>query len=97
MAVEITNEDYREQDWDLVLQAGHEVMSVIGDIAFHHIAAGEGWSPWAKRGDTAALAAEVRDHLDRVEEAVKKAKGWLAEAERPARLRAARREQAAQS
>ena len=95
MAIEITNDDFRPEDWDPVLFAGFDLMQVIGDIAYHNIAAGDGWSPFAKDGDVAALAAEIRNHLSQVEDAVKKAKSGLVEVERVARLRAARRVRAA--
>lgn len=94
MTVEITNDDYRPEDWDTVVFAGGEFMGVLSDIAFHNIAPGEGWDPHAKDGDVTALVGEVRNHLDRMDMAVKAARAEIARAERTARLRAARRAQA---
>jgi hypothetical protein len=55
---------------------------------------GEGWSPYSRPGNVADLLAEVRDHVERLEEAVKKARRQLAAVERPARLAAYRRAKA---
>jgi hypothetical protein len=92
MPVEITNEDYRPEDWDTVVEAGGAFMGALSDIAFHNVAAGDGWSPWAETSDTVGLVAEVRRHVDRMDEAVRQARAGLARAERTARLRAARRQ-----
>ncbi|TDD97721.1 hypothetical protein [Actinomadura rubrisoli] len=96
MTVEITNEDYRPEDWDTLVEAGAEFMRVLSDIAFHNIAEGDRWSPWAQTDHVVGLVEEVRNHVDRMDEAVKTARAGLARAERTARLRAAQRKKVAQ-
>jgi hypothetical protein len=91
MTQQLKPEDFGDWDWDDVLGAGYAVMSVVGDLAFHNMA-DQSWEPWTEYGDTPALIGEVRAHLDRLDEAVKDARRKIATVERPARLRAVRRE-----
>jgi hypothetical protein len=93
MTVKLLPEDFGYWDWDDVLIAGHKAMNVVGDLAFHNMA-DQSWDPWTEYGDTPELIGEVRAHLDRLEEAVKDARRRIAAVERPARLRAVRREKA---
>lgn len=87
-------EDFAEWDWDIVSEAGAELMGVVADLSFHHCSPGDGWWPTTKFGDTPELIAEVRSHLDVIEAAVKKARADLAGVERNARLAARRRQRA---
>lgn len=91
MTIEIKREDYAEWDWDAVVWAGGDVMRVVADIAFHNTNPGEGWQPFAKINDTPELIAEVRGHIECLEEAIKKARKGIADVERNARLAAGRR------
>lgn len=92
--VEIRREDFQGDgyDWDIVVQAGNEVMALVADLAFHNCNPGEGWDPFAKYDDVPALISEVRGHVERLDEAIKKAKADIASVERAARLAAVRRE-----
>jgi hypothetical protein len=94
VSVELSREDFRASDWDVVADAGSTVMGLVQDLAFHNCSPSEGWSPFAQYRDTPALIAEVRGHIERLEEAVKKARADLARVERPARLAAGRRQRA---
>jgi hypothetical protein len=60
----------------------------------HHYSDGASWAPWPK-DDTAELAQQARELIDQMDQAVQQARRHLAEAERPARLRALRRVRAA--
>jgi hypothetical protein len=94
VSAELQREDFNDFDWDIVADAGSTVMGVVEDLAFHHCNPGEGWCPYSQYPDTPALIAEVRGHIERLEEAVKKARADLARVERPARLAAGRRQRA---
>ncbi len=88
---ELRHEDFTEGGRDLVYLAGEHLLSEAHDIVFHHHD-GDGWAPY-EEGNTAELAQEARELIDRTAEAVKEARRRLAMAERPARLRAIRRQQ----
>jgi hypothetical protein len=83
MSTEVRREDFSEWDWDVIADAGSTVMGLIQDLAFHNCNPGDGWAPFAQYPDTPALIAEVRGHIERLEEAVKKAKAGIASVERP--------------
>jgi hypothetical protein len=92
MSVEIKREDFAEWDIDIAECAGGELFAALADLMHHNYNAGEGWYPFADQGDTPAVIAEVRGHIERLESAIKKAKADLASIERPARLAAYRRQ-----
>lgn len=87
---EITPADFGEWDWENVHEGFYPVMREIEDINFHRI--GDGWTPWAERGDVPALLAECRGILDQLEKPLKEARRALARIEGAARLRAHGRE-----
>lgn len=91
---EIRPADFAEWDWETVELAGAQLFSEMHDLLFHTYNPGDGWTPFAEPGDTAALIVETRAHLDRLDAAVKKARADLAGVERNARLAAARRHRA---
>lgn len=89
--VEILREDYADWDWETVELAGAALFSDMHDLLFHTYNASDGWMPFAEPGDMAALITETRGHIDRLEEAIKKARKDIADVERNARLAAMRR------
>jgi hypothetical protein len=91
--VELHHDDFDEWGRELVWMAGEHLISQARDLVHHH-SDGDGWAPWP-RDDTAEVARQARELIDRVDQAVKKARRHLAQAERPARLRALRRARAA--
>jgi hypothetical protein len=91
--VELHHEDFDDSDRSLVWMAGALLVSEAGDLV-HHCSDGQSWAPWPQY-DTAELAQQARELIDRMDQAVTQARRHLAEAERPARLRALRRIRAA--
>jgi hypothetical protein len=89
--VEIKPEDFGYWDWDEVYLAGAALLGEVADIAYHSTNPSEGWGPLTRRDDVPALIKEVRDHADRLDEALGKARKLIADVERNARLAAMRR------
>jgi len=87
--VELHHDDFDEWGRDLVWMAGEHIISQARD-ALHHHSDGEGWAPWPQ-DDTAEVARQARELIERMDQAVRHARRHLAEAERPARLRALHR------
>jgi hypothetical protein len=80
--------DFDEVDRDRVWLAGAALLGVVHDLAFHHVADGT-WQPFSE--DPAALAAEARAVLDRLEVAAADARTELDAVTRLTRVRAAHR------
>jgi hypothetical protein len=97
VSIEIKAEDFGELDREAVDLAGAQLLAEVADIAFHNTNPGEGWQPFAEGQGTPALIAEVRGHIERLEEATKAARRELAAVERVARLAAYRRIKAEES
>jgi hypothetical protein len=91
--VELHHEDFDDSDRTLVWMAGAHLVSEAGDLVHHH-SDGTSWAPWPN-DNTAELAQQARALIDQMDRALKQARRHLAEAERPARLRAMRRVRAA--
>src|SRR6266487_4056627 len=91
--VELHHEDFDDSDRDLVWLAGAHLVIEAGDLVHHH-SDGTSWAPWPQ-DNTAELAQQARELIDHMDRALKQARRHLAEAERPARLRALRRIRAA--
>lgn len=90
VAVEVTRADFGEWDWDFIVEAVYPVMAQVNDIQ-HHRMADTDWTPWAKRGETPELIAEVREIIAQLEAPIKAARRQIAILEGTARLRAHRR------
>jgi hypothetical protein len=73
--------------------AGAPIFEQVRDLLHHH-SDGEAWAPWPD-DDTAEMAQQAHELIDRMDQAVRQARRHLAEAQRPARLRALRRARAA--
>jgi hypothetical protein len=86
----LRGEDFDEADRELTYVAGAHLLSKAHDLVRHHHD-GDGWAPWPQ-DNAAELAKQAHDLIDRMDQAVKEARRLLADAERPARLRAMRRE-----
>jgi hypothetical protein len=84
-----TAEDFDEVDRDRIWMAGAALLGVAGDVVFHHVADGT-WAP--ATDDPAAMAAEARDVVDRLEVAVADARSELDAVTRLTRARAAHRQ-----
>jgi len=91
--VDLHHEDFDDSDRSLVWMAGAHLVSEAGDLVHHH-SDGTSWAPWPQ-DNTAELAQQARELIDHMDRALKQARRHLAEAERPARLRALRRIRAA--
>src|SRR6266498_3891192 len=91
--VELHSGDFDEWGRELVWMAGEHLISQARD-ALHHHSDGDGWAPWPQ-DDTAEVARQARELIDRMDQAVRQPRRHLAQAERPARLRALRRIHAA--
>jgi len=87
--VDLHHEDFDDSDRDLVWLAGAHLVIEAGDLVHHH-SDGTSWAPWPQ-DNTAELAQQARELIDHMDRALKQARRHLAEAERPARLRALRR------
>jgi hypothetical protein len=87
--VELRDEDFNDADRAFVWMAGAHVIAEARDLLHHH-SDGESWAPWPE-DDTAAMAQQARELIDRMDQAVRQARRHLAEAKRPARLRAVHR------
>jgi hypothetical protein len=87
--VDLHHEDFDDSDRSLVWMAGSHLISEAGDLVHHH-SDGTSWAPWPQ-DNTAELAQQARELIDHMDRALKQARRHLAEAERPARLRALRR------
>jgi hypothetical protein len=81
--------DFDEVDRDRLWMAGAALLGVAGDLVFHHVADGT-WAPGTD--DPAAMAAEARAVLDRLEAAVTDARTELDAVTRLTRARAAHRQ-----
>ena len=92
-SVELHSDDFDEWGRELVWMAGEHLISQARDTLHHH-SDGDGWAPWPE-DDTAEVAQQARELIDRMDQAVRQARQHLAQAERPARLRAVRRVRAA--
>ncbi len=88
--VALRHDDFDDADHDLVFLAGAHLLAEAKDLVFHHHD-GDAWAP-AQEHDTAAMAREARELLERMATAVTEARRDLADAERRARLRAIRRQ-----
>jgi hypothetical protein len=84
-----STDDFDEVDRDRIWMAGAALLGVAGDLVFHHVADGT-WAPATE--DPAALAAEARAVLDRLEAAVADARTELDAVTRLTRARAAHRQ-----
>jgi hypothetical protein len=91
--VALHHDDFDDIGRDLIWMAGAHLVGEAHDLVHHHHD-GISWAPWPQ-DDTAELARQARDLIDRMDQAVKKARRHLAQAERPARLRALHRARAA--
>jgi hypothetical protein len=91
--VELHHDDFDEWGRELVWMAGEHIVSQARDVLHHH-SDGTSWAPWPQ-DDTAQVAQQARELIDRMDQAVRHARRDLAQAERPARLRALRRARAA--
>jgi hypothetical protein len=91
--VELHHDDFDDGGRELVWMAGAHVIAEARDLLHHH-SDGDGWAPWPE-DDTAEMARQAHELIDRMDQAVKQARRHLAQAERPARLRALRRTHAA--
>jgi hypothetical protein len=91
--VALHHDDFDDIGRDLVWMAGAHLVGEARDV-LHHDSDGTSWAPWPD-DDTAELARQARDLIDHMDQAVRQARRDLAQAERPARLRALRRERAA--
>jgi hypothetical protein len=91
--VDLHHEDFDDSDRTLVWMAGAHLVSEAGDLVHHH-SDGQTWAPWPQ-DNTAELAQQARELINHMDRALKQARRYLAEAERPARLRALRRLRAA--
>jgi hypothetical protein len=87
--VELHHEDFDDSDRDLVWLAGAHLVSEADDLVHHH-SDGTSWAPWPQ-DNTAELARQARELIDHMDRGLTQARRQLAEAERPARLRALRR------
>jgi hypothetical protein len=87
--VELHHDDFDDGGRELVWMAGAHLVSEAQDLVHHH-SDGTSWAPWPQ-GDTAEMARQARELIDRMDQAVRQARHHLAQAERPARLRALRR------
>ncbi len=88
---DLRDEDFDEADRELTYLAGAHLLSNAYDLVRHHHD-GDGWAPWPE-DDAAEVTRQAHDVIDRMDQAVKEARRLLADAERPARLRAIRRQQ----
>jgi hypothetical protein len=91
--VELHHEDFDDSDRTLVWLAGAHLVSEAGDLVHHH-SDGQTWAPWPQ-DNTAELAQQAHQLIDHMDRALTQARRHLAQAERPARLRALRRIRAA--
>jgi hypothetical protein len=87
--VELHYGDFDEWGRELVWMAGEHLVSQARDV-LHHDSDGTSWAPWPQ-DNAAQMAQQTRDLIDRMDQAVRQARRHLAQAERPARLRALRR------
>lgn len=92
MSTELSIEDFGEDDWDEVVHPVHNVYAELHDIVFHETADGT-WSP-AEMGirTVPALIESSRVTLDRLDDAIGRARTAITVVERVARLRAQRRQ-----
>ena len=88
---DLRDEDFEEADRELTYVAGAYLLGQAHDLVRHHHHDGDGWAPWPEN-DAAEVAKQAHDLIDRMDRAVKEARRLLADAERPARLRALNRE-----
>src|SRR6266540_4372784 len=88
---DLRNEDFDEADRELAYLAGAYLLSNAYDLVRHHHHDGDGWA--LRKDDAVEAAKQTRDLIDRMDQAVQEAHRLLADAERPARLRALRRQQ----
>jgi hypothetical protein len=84
-----STDDFDEVDRDRLWMAGAALLGVAGDLVFHHVADGT-WAPATE--DPAAMAAEARDVVARLEVAVTDARTELDAVTRLTRARAAHRQ-----
>ncbi len=91
--VELHHDDFDDDGRDLVWMTTAPIFEQVRDLLHHH-SDGEAWAPWPD-DDTAELARQAHEVIDHMDQAVRQARRHLAEAERPARLRALRRIRAA--
>jgi hypothetical protein len=91
--VALHHDDFDDGGRDLVWMAGAHLIGEARDLLHHH-SDGTSWAPWPE-DDTAEMAQQARELIDRMDQAVKQARRHLAQAERPARLRARHRARAA--
>jgi hypothetical protein len=87
---DLHSEDFDDTDRELAYLAGARLLSEAHDLVRHHHD-GDGWAPWPD-DDPAEVAKQARDLIDRMDQAVQEARRLLADAERPVRLRALRRQ-----
>lgn len=87
--IELKAEDFGRWDRDDIECAGSQLFTELADLMQHNYSAGDGWYPFAE--DTPGVLAEIRSHIERIEEALKKARRDVAAVERTARLAAYRR------
>ncbi|MDQ1675718.1 MAG: hypothetical protein QOC93_862 [Actinomycetota bacterium] len=83
-----STDDFDEVDRDRLWMAGAALLGVAGNLVFHHVADGT-WAPATE--DPAAMTAEARAVLDRLEAAVADARTELDAITRLTRARAAHR------
>jgi hypothetical protein len=87
--VELHHNDFNDSDRDFVWMAGAHLVGEAHDLVHHHHD-GTSWAPWPE-DDTAELARQARELINHMDRALTQARRYLADAERPARLRALRR------
>jgi hypothetical protein len=87
--VELHHDDFDEWGRELVWMAGAHLVGEAHDLVFHHHD-GTSWAPWPE-DNAAQIAQQARELIERMDQAVRQARRHLAQAERPARLRALRR------
>ncbi len=86
MSVQLRAEHFDQVDAELVVMAGQQIVAMAHDIVHHH-SDGTGWYRDLDQ-DPAETARSARALIDQVEAATREARRWLAEGERPARMRA---------
>jgi hypothetical protein len=91
--VELHHDDFDDGGRDFVWMAGAHLVGEARELVHHH-SDGTSWAPWPE-DDTAELARQARALIERMDQAVRQARRDLAQAERPARLRALHRARAA--
>jgi hypothetical protein len=91
--VELHHDDFDDDDRELVWMTTSPIFEQVRDLLHHH-SDGEAWAPWPE-DDTAEVARQAHEVIDRMDQAVRQARRHLVQAERPARLRALRRVRAA--